>query len=147
MKALLTEYKESFVWSNEQVDAIKRIKSARDFYEILGVPKSATDLDIKKAYKKLALKYHPDKCKAPGTSEAFQIVAKAFDILGDAQKRRNYDYHGADYFDQQTAKSNSRRRANHHHHHHHHSENLSTDELFNLIFGSYFSSNPASHRF
>ena len=67
----------------------------RDYYEVLGVQKNATDEEIKKAYKKLALKYHPDK--NPGDAEAeqkFKEAAEAYDVLRDPQKRQRYDQFG-----------------------------------------------------
>jgi DnaJ-class molecular chaperone len=51
---------------------LNRIKNCRDFYEILGVPKTATEADLKKAYRKLALQFHPDKNKTSGATEAFK---------------------------------------------------------------------------
>lgn len=67
----------------------------KDYYEILGVPKDATAEAIKKAYRKLAIKYHPDK--NPGNKEAeekFKEVAEAYSILSDEQKRKQYDTYG-----------------------------------------------------
>lgn len=69
--------------------------SKRDFYEVLGVPRSATTEDIKAAYRKLALKYHPDR--NPGNKEAeekFKEAAEAYEILSDPQKRKTYDQFG-----------------------------------------------------
>ncbi|XP_022915199.1 dnaJ protein homolog 1 [Onthophagus taurus] len=66
----------------------------KDYYKILGISKNATDDDIKKAYRKLALKYHPDKNKAPGAEEHFKEVAEAYEVLSDKKKRDIYDQHG-----------------------------------------------------
>lgn len=66
----------------------------KDFYEVLGVSKSATDEEIKKAYKKLALKYHPDKNKKLGSKEVFKKVAQAYDCLSNKEKRQTYDKYG-----------------------------------------------------
>ncbi|MGO2084071.1 molecular chaperone DnaJ [Vagococcus sp.] len=66
----------------------------RDFYEILGVSKTATDVEIKKAYRKLSKKYHPDINKEPDAEDKFKEVSEAFEILSDPQKRAAYDQYG-----------------------------------------------------
>lgn len=66
----------------------------RDFYEVLGVPKTANDADIKKAYRNLAKKYHPDVNKEAGADEKFKEVQEAYETLSDNQKRATYDQFG-----------------------------------------------------
>ena len=66
----------------------------RDYYEILGVSKTATEDDIKKSYRKLAMQYHPDKNDAPDAEEKFKEISEAYAILSDAEKRSAYDRFG-----------------------------------------------------
>jgi molecular chaperone DnaJ len=66
----------------------------RDYYEILGVNKNATKDEIKKAYRKLALKYHPDRNKSPDAEEKFKEISEAYGVLVDDEKRRQYDLYG-----------------------------------------------------
>ncbi len=68
---------------------------ARDYYEILGVAKTATDAEIKKAYRKLALQYHPDKNEGKAdVAEKFREATEAYEVLSDANKRDQYDRYG-----------------------------------------------------
>ncbi|XP_022300571.2 dnaJ homolog subfamily B member 9-like isoform X2 [Crassostrea virginica] len=66
----------------------------KDFYEILGVKKSATDKQIKRAFRKLAVKYHPDKNKDKDAQAKFLEIAKAYETLSDPEKRKRYDQFG-----------------------------------------------------
>jgi len=69
---------------------------AKDYYQILGVPRNARDEDIKKAYRKLAMQYHPDRNpgKEKWANEKFKEINEAYGVLGDPQKRRQYDQLG-----------------------------------------------------
>ena len=66
----------------------------KDYYKILNVPKSATPEECKKAYRKLALKYHPDKNKSPGAEEKFKEISEAYEVLSDPKKKEIYDNYG-----------------------------------------------------
>ena len=66
----------------------------KDYYKILGIVKGASDDEIKKAYRKLALKYHPDKNRAAGAEEKFKEIAEAYEVLSDTKKREVYDKFG-----------------------------------------------------
>ena len=71
------------------------MSNKRDFYEILGVQKSATDVEIKSAYRKIALKYHPDRNKDnPEAETKFKEAAEAYAVLSDPNKRKTYDQFG-----------------------------------------------------
>src|SRR4030042_5418775 len=72
----------------------------RDYYEVLGVQKNATKDQIKDAYRKLALKYHPDRNKDAGAEDKFKEISEAYAVLSDDQKRQTYDQLGHSGFDQ-----------------------------------------------
>lgn len=126
-------------YNEEQRQGVHRIKNCKDFYEILGVTKNASDEDLKKAYRKLALKFHPDKNFAPGATDAFKAIGNAYAVLSNPEKRLQYDQYG-----DQTAGLNAPQQSNHSHHGHHRSFNrdfeadISPEELFNIFFGGRF---------
>ncbi|MFM2152525.1 MAG: hypothetical protein RL199_960 [Pseudomonadota bacterium] len=70
--------------------------AALDFYAVLGVRKDASEEEVKKAYRRLARKYHPDVNKEKGAEDKFKEVSAAFEVLGDPQKRKVYDEFGPD---------------------------------------------------
>ena len=69
----------------------------RDFYEILGVPRTATQDEIQRAYRTLARQHHPDVNKDPGAEDRFKEISEAYDVLSDPQTRRRYDAFGPDF--------------------------------------------------
>ena len=71
----------------------------RDYYEILGLKKGATAAEIKSAYRKMALKFHPDRNKEPGAEENFKEINEAYQVLSDDKKRQTYDQFGHAAFD------------------------------------------------
>ncbi|ACF07189.1 chaperone protein DnaJ [Metamycoplasma arthritidis] len=75
-------------------------KQKRDYYEVLGVSKNATEKEIKSAYRKLAMQYHPDRNKEQGAEEKFKEATEAYEVLSDAEKRAKYDKYGHGAFDQ-----------------------------------------------
>ncbi|ESO07520.1 hypothetical protein HELRODRAFT_110480 [Helobdella robusta] len=113
-------------YTEEQMDAVKSIRSCKDYYEMLGLQRDCNDDELKKAYKKLALKFHPDKNHAPGATEAFKAISNAFSVLSDPTKRKRYDQFGNE------EKSEDARHA------HEYEGDISAEELFNMFFGGAF---------
>ena len=76
--------------------AVLYVMAKEDFYKLLGVGKNASDAEIKKSYRRLAMKYHPDRNKdAPGKAEEkFKQIKEAYEILSDQKKRAAYDQFG-----------------------------------------------------
>ncbi|RMC11858.1 hypothetical protein DUI87_11984 [Hirundo rustica rustica] len=121
-------------YTQDQLDAVKRVKQCKDYYEILGVNREASDEDLKKAYRKLALKFHPDKNHAPGATEAFKAIGNAYAVLSNPEKRKQYDQFGDE-------------KLNPAHHGHSHADfhrgfeaDISPEDLFNMFFGGGFPS-------
>ena len=82
--------------SNDEIASKINRTHKDDYYQILSVPRSANENEIKKAYKKLALKLHPDKNPSQIAKSAFLKVSKAFEVLSDPIKRRQFDQFGAE---------------------------------------------------
>ena len=74
----------------------KKIIQFKDYYEILGVTNEASDVQIRKSYKKLAIKFHPDKNKSAFAEEAFKKVSHSFNVLSNKDKKANYDRFGTE---------------------------------------------------
>lgn len=74
------------------------IYDSKDYYGVLQIPKAATDVEIKKAYRKLAMKYHPDKNPdlPEEAASKFQEIGEAYDVLSDQEKRAIFDQYGYD---------------------------------------------------
>lgn len=108
----------------------------KNFYEILGISKSASEKEIKKAYKRLAIKYHPDR--NPGNKNAenkFKEIKEAYEILSNPQKRSTYDQYGSDAFDQSSS-SNSFNAT--------FTSGADFGDIFGDVFGDIFGSNRKS---
>lgn len=101
---------------------------AKSLYEVLGVSENATQDEIKKAYRKLARKYHPDICKKPECEEKFKEINTAYEILGDPEKRKQYDAMGDNMFNGQNFQDFYRQH-----------KDVDLEEILNSIFGGGFS--------
>ncbi|KAK4433914.1 Chaperone protein dnaJ 49 [Sesamum alatum] len=117
-------------YKEENVDLVWQIKSKKDYYSILGLERSCSVEEIRKAYRKLSLKVHPDKNKAPGSEEAFKKVSKAFKCLSDDESRREYDEMGLvdefEYDEQHCGRWRGRRTGS--------DDDFDPDEVFSIFF-------------
>ena len=114
--------------ASEKASAVVRqilAKKKKGHYEVLGVSKTASDDEIKKSYRKLALSVHPDKNKADKADEAFKAIGTAFAVLSDPAKRRNYDLGGDD--DGEPTQQRGRQ--------YYHDQEVSPEDIFNMFFG------------
>lgn len=116
-------------YTADQLQMVRKIKACKNHYEVLAVQQTATENEVKKAYRKLALKLHPDKNSAPGAEDAFKAVGKAFAVLSDPDKRAHYDRYGDDAPVQQQ-QPQGRRYAQ--------EEDITPEEIFNMFFGGGF---------
>ncbi|XP_062856114.1 dnaJ homolog subfamily B member 9a [Trichomycterus rosablanca] len=98
------------------------ILAKKDYYDLLGVPKDATERQIKKAFHKLAVKYHPDKNKSPDAEARFREAAEAYETLSDEKRRRDYDQSGHTAFSKEGTRRGSQ--------HFHQSFDFNFDEMF-----------------
>jgi DnaJ-class molecular chaperone len=81
------------------------VEAAKDYYEILGIDRKATQKEVKKAFRNLALKFHPDKNKEKNAEAKFRQIAKAYEVLSDENQRRQYDNIGHNSYEQNSQHS------------------------------------------
>jgi len=123
-------------FTQDQVEAVKRIRKCKNYYEILGVSKESSETELKKAYRKLALAFHPDKNKAPGASEAFKAIGNAYAILSEPEKKRQYDLYGDE--DASSPRSRGGNRQGFYEYEdpsHGFQGDMTAEEIFNMFFG------------
>ncbi|CAM1332397.1 DNAJB9 (predicted) [Pycnogonum litorale] len=131
-------------------------KLNKDYYEILGIKRTASTKDIKKAFRKLAVKYHPDKNKSKEAEKKFREIVKVYEVLSDAAKRKRYDQFGEDAFEGNGSGSGSgadfdfndffkhfdsayhHSQGDHQHHHHHHDHSGHNSQHFRFNFDDVF---------
>ncbi|KAI8319128.1 DnaJ-domain-containing protein [Martensiomyces pterosporus] len=134
-----SDKEEGRAYTQDQVQAVKKVMSVRnDYYRILGVEKTASAAEIKKAYRKSALAFHPDKNTAPGADEAFKLVAHAFTVLSDEDKRAHYDRFGTDDNRRSAPQSAGGASMFNAHRGRRFDDEVSPEDLFNMFFGGEF---------
>uniref|UniRef100_A0A914WFL8 DUF1977 domain-containing protein n=1 Tax=Plectus sambesii TaxID=2011161 RepID=A0A914WFL8_9BILA len=131
-------------FTQEEYDIVQRIRHCKDYYEILNVKKDATEAQLKKEYRKLALQLHPDKCRAPHSTEAFKALGNAYAVLSDTEKRQRYDMYGADQ-----VQSQPRRRQSEFYEYDFgrgFEAEFTPEEIFNMFFGGGYPSGAMNRR-
>ena len=143
-RASPTTTKEEIVKGTPEQEALMaKVRRTSDYYEMLGVSRGASDDEIKKAYRKLALKLHPDKCKATGAEDVFKSVSKAFACLSDADKRAAYDRYGTEDPTSLGGRAGgSGFAARGPGAAYHREEDIDPSEIFNMFFGGGFAGGP-----
>jgi DnaJ family protein B protein 12 len=129
------------------VETILRAKEAGGrgaHYRVLGIPTTATEADIKKAYRKIAVKVHPDKNSAPKAEEAFKAVGLAYATLSDPQKKTIYDRYGDE--DPDNRGGGMRHRGPGGGVHFRPGQEVSPEEIFNMFFGGGMGGMHGMHR-
>jgi len=106
------------------------ISKGKDYYSVFSVKRTATESEIKSSYRKLALKFHPDKNKAPEAEEAFKTVNTAFQTLSDVNKRAHYDAYGEDEPNGGRSAGQSRTAQ------YERAEDISPEQIFNMFFSA-----------
>jgi len=110
---------------------VNKMAAKRDYYEVLGVSKTAAKDEIKDSYRKLAMQYHPDRNKSPDAEEKFKEISEAYAVLSDDEKRSQYDTLGHAGFDQRYTREDIFRGADF--------ESIFRDLGFGFNFGDVFS--------
>ncbi|KAM9331559.1 dnaJ homolog subfamily B member 14 [Gastrophryne carolinensis] len=121
-------------YTKEQLEGVQRVNGCKTYYEVLGVSTDAGEEDLKKSYRKLALKFHPDKNHAPGATDAFKKIGNAYAVLSNPEKRKQYDLSG----------SEDHVHTNHRNggfdYHRGFEADITPEDLFNMFFGGGFPS-------
>ncbi|NP_001071255.1 dnaJ homolog subfamily B member 14 [Danio rerio] len=128
-------------FTKEQAEGVQRIKKCKNYYEVLGIRKDASDDELKKAYRQLALKFHPDKNHAPGATDAFKKIGNAYSVLSNPEKKRQYDLSGGE--EPSTPNYSSHEGFDFHRGF---ESDITPEDLFNMFFGGSFPSSN-SHEF
>ncbi|GBG31410.1 Adenylate cyclase type 10 [Hondaea fermentalgiana] len=118
--------KDTRPYTAEQLRIVQEITRCKELYAMLGLSRGASAAELKKAYRKKAVKVHPDKNSAPGADEAFKSINRAFSILSDDQKRAEYDQYGE-------TSDNPAQYARRYHH-----DDFDPTDIFREVFGAQF---------